>query len=149
MIIRKMTSADIFSAAEIEKKCFVHPWSEQSFESEMSRENSVFLMAFDGETPVGYVGLSSVLDEGYMGNLAVIDAYRRKGIGKTLMLELIKECQALDLAFVTLEVRASNQPAIRLYQNLGFTQVGCRKNYYKEPLEDALLLTKYFKETEI
>lgn len=149
MIIRKMTAADIFSAAEIEKKCFVHPWSEQSLASEMSRENSVFLMAFDGETPVGYVGLSSVLDEGYMGNLAVIDAYRRKGIGKALMLELIKECQALNLAFVTLEVRSSNEPAIRLYQNLGFTQVGCRKNYYKEPLEDALLLTKYFKETEI
>lgn len=149
MIIRKMTAADISSAAEIEKQCFVHPWSEQSIESEMSRENSVFLMAFDGENPIGYVGLSVVLDEGYMGNLAVTESYRRRGIGKALMNELIKECKSLDLAFITLEVRASNIPAVKLYQSLGFTQVGLRKNYYKEPLEDAWLLTKYFKEIEI
>lgn len=147
MIIRKMTAADIPLAAEIEKMCFVHPWSEQSIESEMCRENSVFLMAFEGENPAGYVGLSAVLDEGYMGNLAVYESYRRKGIGRALMLELIKECKALDLAFITLEVRASNTPAIKLYESLGFAQVGRRKNYYKEPLEDALLLTKYFKET--
>lgn len=149
MIIRKMTAADIPFAAEIEKKCFVHPWSEQSISEEMSRDNSVFLMAFDGETSVGYVGLSSVLDEGYMGNLAVIESYRRKGIGKALMLELIKECQALDLAFITLEVRVTNTPAVKLYEALGFAQVGLRKNYYKEPLEDALLLTRYFKEIKI
>lgn len=146
MIIRKMTNADIRFAAEIEKKCFVHPWSEQSIESEFSRENSIFLMAFEGESPVGYIGLSSVVDEGYIGNLAVVEDYRRKGIGKALMNELLTQCKALDLAFATLEVRASNTPAIKLYEGLGFTQVGCRKNYYKEPLEDALLLTLYFKE---
>lgn len=149
MIIRKMTAADIHLAAEIEKQCFVHPWSEQSIEGELSKENSVFLMAFEGNTPVGYVGLSSVLDEGYMGNLAVIESYRRNGIGKALMNELIKECKTLDLAFVTLEVRASNEPAVKLYENLGFVQVGLRKNYYKEPADDALLLTKYFKETNL
>ncbi len=146
MIIRKMTNANISIAAEIEKKCFVHPWSEQSIESEFSRENSIFLMAFEEETPVGYVGLSVVLDEGYIGNLAVVEDYRRKGIGKALMLELINECKTLDLAFVTLEVRVSNEPAVKLYESLGFTQVGCRKNYYKDPIEDALLLTLYFKE---
>lgn len=145
MIIRKMTAEDIKSAAEIEKKCFVHSWSEQSIESEMNRENSVFLIAFEGELPVGYVGLSSVLDEGYMGNLAVIENYRRQGIGKALMLKLVEECESLDLAFITLEVRASNSPAIKLYEALGFTKAGCRKNYYKEPIEDALLLTKYLK----
>ncbi|MDO4419010.1 MAG: ribosomal protein S18-alanine N-acetyltransferase [Ruminococcus sp.] len=145
MIIRRMTNADIPFAAEIEKKCFVHPWSEQSIESELIRGKSVFLMAFDDEIPIGYVGLSTVLDEGYMGNLAVIEAYRRRGMGKALMKELIRECKAMDLAFVTLEVRASNTPAIKLYEALGFVQVGCRKNYYKEPLEDALLLTLNFK----
>lgn len=146
MIIRKMTADDILSAAEIERKCFVHPWSEQSIESEMNRENSVFLMAFEGSVPVGYVGLSIVLDEGYMGNLAVIEPFRRKGIGKALMKELLKSSKAFGLAFVTLEVRESNTPAIKLYEALGFIEVGRRKNYYKEPLEDALLLTKYFKE---
>lgn len=146
MIIRKMTDADIKNAAEIEKLCFVHPWSEQSIKDEMAKENSVFLMAYEGENPIGYVGLSVVFDEGYMGNLAVIEAYRRNGVGRALMRELLNECLKLDLAFATLEVRASNIPAIKLYQSFGFDEVGRRKNYYKEPLEDALLLTKFFKE---
>lgn len=146
MIIRRMSAADIPFAAEIERLCFVHPWSEQSINEEMSKENSVFLMAFEDETPIGYVGLSTVLDEGYMGNLGVIENYRRKGIGRALMNELINECKAMDSAFVTLEVRASNTPAVKLYESLGFTEAGRRKNYYKEPLEDAILMTLYFKE---
>lgn len=146
MIIRRMTAADVSFAAEIEKKCFVHPWSEQSIESEMSKENSVFLMAFEGENPMGYVGLDVVFDEGYMGNLAVLSQYRRNGVGRALMNELISECSKLDLAFVTLEVRVSNTPAVNLYKSMGFDEVGRRKNYYKEPLEDALLLTKFFTE---
>lgn len=146
MIIRRMTAEDIKFAAEIEKLCFVHPWSEQSIKDEMDKENSIFLMAFEGEQPIGYVGLSVVYDEGYMGNLAVVENYRRKGTGRALMDELLKCCQSLDLAFATLEVRVSNIPAVSLYKSLGFDEVGRRKNYYKEPLEDALLLTKYFKE---
>lgn len=146
MIIRKMTADHIKYAAEIEKECFVHPWSEQSLQGEMTKENSVFLMAFEDENPVGYVGLSVVLDEGYMGNLAVLCDYRRRGIGKALMDELLEECIKLDLAFATLEVRESNIPAVKLYKGLGFEEIGRRRNYYKEPLEDALLLTKYFKE---
>ena len=146
MIIRKMTADDVKHAAEIEKLCFVHPWSEQSIKDEMDKENSVFLMAFEDENPMGYVGLSVVFDEGYMGNLAVIESYRRKGTGRALMNELLDQCQSLDLAFATLEVRSSNTPAVSLYKSLGFNEVGRRKNYYKEPLEDALLLTKFFKE---
>ena len=146
MIIRKMTADDVKHAAEIEKLCFVHPWSEQSIKDEMDKENSVFLMAFEDENPMGFVGLSVVFDEGYMGNLAVIESYRRKGTGRALMNELINECKAMDSAFVTLEVRASNTPAVKLYESLGFTEAGRRKNYYKEPLEDAILMTLYFKE---
>ncbi len=146
MIIREMTAEDVFLAADIEKLCFVHPWSEHSIESEMSGENSIFLMAFDEDKAVGYVGLSAVLDEGYMGNLAVIEEYRRKGIGRSLMNELLRICKDKDFSFVTLEVRESNLPAIKLYLSLGFERAGVRKNYYKEPKENALLLTKYFKE---
>ena len=102
-------------------------------------------MAFENEKPIGYVGLSVVFDEGYMGNLAVIEEYRRKGVGRMLMKELICECKKLSLAFATLEVRDSNTPAVSLYKSLGFDEVGRRKNYYKEPLEDAILLTKFFK----
>lgn len=146
MIIRKMCDADVKYVAEIEKLCFVHPWSEQSIRDEMDKENSVFLMAFEGENPIGYVGLSVVFDEGYMGNLAVVKAYRKKGVGRALMNELINDCIKLNLAFATLEVRESNTPAVNLYKSLGFEEVGRRKNYYKEPFEDALLLTKFFKE---
>ena len=146
MIIRRMTAADIPFAAEIEKFCFVHPWSEQSINEEMSKEKSVFLMAFEDETPIGYAGLSTVIDEGYMGNLGVKEEYRRKGTGRALMNELIRECREMNLAFITLEVRASNIPAVKLYEALGFTEAGRRKNYYKEPLEDAILMTLYFKE---
>lgn len=149
MQIRKMTAEDIPFAAEIEKLCFVHPWSEQSITQELCRDGSVFLMAFEENRAVGYVGLSTVLDEGYMGNLAVIADFRRKGVGRALMTELIKACEESQLSFVTLEVRSSNIPAISLYNSLGFNQVGLRKNYYKEPVEDALLLTKFLKETNI
>lgn len=149
MIIEKMIADHIKAAAEIEKKCFVHPWSEQSLESEMSGENSIFLIASEGEVPIGYVGLSVVLDEGYMGNLAVVEDYRRKGVGRALMKELIDKSKEQNLAFITLEVRPSNTPAVKLYESLGFKEAGRRKNYYKEPTEDALLLTKYFNETEI
>lgn len=149
MIIEKMTADHIKAAAEIEKKCFVHPWSEQSLESEMNGENSIFLIASEGEVPIGYVGLSVVLDEGYMGNLAVVEDYRRKGVGRALMKELIDKSKEQKLAFITLEVRPSNTPAVKLYESLGFKEAGRRKNYYKEPTEDALLLTKYFNETEI
>ena len=146
MIIREMTAADVPLAAEIEKLCFAHPWSEQSIESEMSSENSVFLMAFEEDKAIGYVGLSAVLDEGYMGNLAVTEQYRRNGVGRSLMNELMRICRDKDFSFVTLEVRESNLPAVNLYISLGFERVGVRKNYYKEPTENALLLTKYFKE---
>lgn len=149
MIIEKMTADHIKAAADIEKKCFVHPWSEQSLESEMNGENSIFLIASEGEVPIGYVGLSVVLDEGYMGNLAVVEDYRRKGVGRALMKELIDKSKEQNLAFITLEVRPSNTPAVKLYESLGFKEAGRRKNYYKEPTEDALLLTKYFNETEI
>ena len=149
MIIRAMTAADIPFAADIENKCFAHPWSEHSIESEMNSENSVFLMAFEEDKAIGYVGLSAVLDEGYMGNLAVVDEYRRKGIGRALMKELLRICKDKDFSFVTLEVRESNLPAINLYLSLGFERVGVRKNYYKEPMENALLLTKYFKEINL
>lgn len=143
MIIKEMTARHIKAAAEIEKQCFVHPWSEQSLASEMQGENSIFLMAFEGEEPVGYVGVSVIVDEGYMGNLAVLEKYRRQGVGRALMTELINRSKEQKLAFITLEVRPSNIPAVKLYESLGFIEAGRRKNYYKDPNEDALLLTKF------
>lgn len=141
--ICRMIREDALKAAFIEQEVFVHPWSEQSILGELLKEGSVFFMAFCQGEPVGYVGLSSVLDEGYMGNLAVKAQFRRTGVGKALMKALIKECENMKLSFVTLEVRESNLPAVRLYESLGFKAVGLRKGYYKEPLENAVLMTLY------
>ena len=102
------------------------------------------LAAVDGDTLVGYIGVQTVLDEGYINNVAVRPEYRRRGIAAALISLLAERAQAIGLAFMTLEVRESNVPAIALYEKLGFTTVGKRKNYYEKPREDAILMTIFF-----
>ena len=103
-----------------------------------------FIVAEDGEGGVlGYAGLQVVLDEGYIDNIAVEEAARRHGVGDAL-LDVFCRFGEVNLAFLTLEVRASNQAAIALYEKHGFTQAGLRKNYYDKPREDAVLMTRYF-----
>ena len=89
--------------------------------------------------------MSYVLDEGYISNVAVSAEYRRQGIADALINKLCERAEELDLSFVTLEVRKSNDPAIALYSKYGFVPVGERKNYYEQPRENALLMTKYMK----
>lgn len=128
--------------AALEAMCFSAPWSERSVESELTNPLSLWIVAMDGDTVAGYVGSQSVLGEADMMNLAVLPEYRRQGIGGMLVAELIRQLQAGNVRCLTLEVRASNQGAIALYQNLGFQQVGRRTNYYTNPKEDALILRK-------
>ena len=104
-----------------------------------------FLVALDGERVIGYVGMMNVLDEGYISNVAVMESYRRQKIGDMLISELVKRANDLELALVTLEVRASNEPAKALYAKHGFEVVGIRKGYYTKPKEDAVLMTVYLK----
>ena len=92
---------------------------------------------------VGYIGMQHILDEGYLANVAVDSAYRRSGVGAALLQRLLAFAQQEKLAFITLEVRQSNQPAIRFYQKYGFEVVGRRRNFYESPTEDALLMTKF------
>ena len=92
---------------------------------------------------LGYAGLHVVLDEGYIANVAVEEPARRHGVASALLDVYCRFGQA-NLAFLTLEVRASNDPAIGLYEKLGFRQVGLRKNYYRNPKEDALILRMEF-----
>ena len=91
---------------------------------------------------LGYVGSQSVLGEGDMMNLAVAPAFRRQGIAEKLVLALCSALLEKNVRSLTLEVRASNQPAKALYEKLGFSQVGKRPNYYRNPREDALILRK-------
>lgn len=128
---------------ELEKLCFSMPWSYDMLRSQLPDDRHVFLTAErDGEV-AGYVGMMYILDEGYISNVAVSPEYRRKGLGDRLISALMERAALLKLAFVTLEVRASNTPAIELYNKHGFVPVGQRKNYYDLPKEDAILMTKF------
>ena len=139
-----MTAAHLDGVLAIENECFSHPWSRRSLESELENETSRFLAAVENGKVIGYIGMSAVLDEGYMFNVAVDSQFRKKGVGSALVRELVTYCQKHNFAFLTLEVRESNAPAIALYSRFGFVRVGERKSYYSDPDENALLMTKYF-----
>ena len=128
--------------AELENICFHDPWSERSIASELENPLSYWLVAMDGEKLVGYVGSQTVLGETDMMNVAVCPDYRRQGIAEGLILALIADLKARESHCLTLEVRASNDPARALYESLGFVLVGTRRNYYHNPKEDALILRK-------
>ena len=130
----------------IERQCFSCPWTLEQLRSQLGGERHVFLAAVDtGGAVLGYVGMMHVLDEGYISNVAVAPAYRRQGVAGTLISALMTRAEELALAFVTLEVRAGNEPAKALYAKHGFVPVGRRKNYYDLPKEDAILMTRFWK----
>lgn len=128
---------------QLEQLCFSVPWPRDALRRQLPDDNHVFLAATDGGRVLGYVGMMFVLDEGYISNVAVAPAFRRRGIADALIAELLRRADALSLSFVTLEVREHNIPAISLYENCGFVRVGLRKKYYQKPCENAVLMTKY------
>lgn len=140
--IERMKENHVPQIAALEKSIFSDPWSENSVKSELSNPLSLWLVAADGETVAGYIGSQTVLGESDMMNLAVRESYRRSGVGRALVEALIEALRAVGSECLTLEVRFSNLPAIRLYESLGFSQVGIRKNYYEKPREDARIFKK-------
>lgn len=141
---RKMSVGDAQKIAALEKLCFSAPWSENAISGELTNPLSFWVVAVDDDRLAGYVGSQSVLGEADMMNLAVDPAYRRQGVGKRLVSTLIDNLMANDVKCLTLEVRASNEQAIALYQQLGFSEIGLRPKYYSNPKEDALILRKDF-----
>ena len=137
-----MDESHVAAIAQLEKLCFNDPWSEKSIVSELNNKLSFWLVAMEGDTLVGYVGSQSVLGESDMMNIAVHPEYRRKGIAEALVLALVDGLSGRGNHSLMLEVRVSNDPAIALYEKLGFHQVGRRPNYYRNPKEDALILRK-------
>ena len=148
MIVEQMAERHIAAIAAIERDCFHDPWTENGLREELELENNLFLAAVEEDAVVGYVGCQTVLDEGYITNVAVSPAHRRKGVAARLLTELRIKAEEKGLSFVTLEVRASNEPAIALYRGAGYVEVGVRRNFYTNPKEDALLMTCFLKETE-
>lgn len=140
--ILPMTAEDIAQVAALERACFSDPWPESVLENELQNELSFWLVAKQDGEVLGYVGSQSVLDEADMMNLAVRESARRQGVAKALVLALCRALSKKGVRSLTLEVRDSNEPAIRLYEALGFAQVGKRPNYYFHPKEDARILRK-------
>lgn len=143
MIVMKIIKAErqnIADIAKIEKACFSTPWTEKSIAESLENPNTHFYIAFIDGIAAGYMGLQIFSGEGYVTNIATLPQFRRQGIAKALLAETMKN----DMEFITLEVRKSNTPAITLYKQLGFEEVGTRPKFYRNPDEDALLMTKYF-----
>ena len=142
--IVKMNEGHVAPIAQLEKLCFSDPWSENSIASELNSRLSYWLVAVENGEVLGYIGSQSVLGESDMMNVAVHPDHRRRGIAEALVTALSKDLKARDNVCLTLEVRASNAPAIALYEKLGFAQIGLRKNYYRNPKEDAVIMRKEF-----
>ena len=142
MILEKMNPVHVSQIAQLEKICFSDPWSENSIASELDNKLAFWLVAAEGETVAGYIGSQTVMDETDMMNVAVHPDFRRKGIAEALVNGLVEQLKTMDSHCLTLEVRASNAPAIALYEKLGFAEIGRRRNYYRNPREDALILRK-------
>ena len=142
MMIVPMNESHVPHVAELEKICFSDPWSEKSVASELNNSLSCWLVAVENGVVTGYVGSQTVIDESDMMNIAVHPDFRRQGIAEALVGELVSRLRDNDVHCLLLEVRASNEAAISLYQKLGFTQVGRRPKYYRNPREDALILRK-------
>lgn len=138
----RMKEAHVAQIAELEKQCFSDPWSEKSVASELENPLALWLAAVENGRVLGYAGSQTVMDETDMMNIAVHPDFRHQGIAKGLIESLIAELKERGSHCLTLEVRLSNMPAVSLYEKLGFTQIGRRPNYYRNPKEDALILRK-------
>ena len=140
-----MNADHLDEVAELERICFSTPWSRNMLAEELDNMLSAFLVALDdADRVVGYAGAQVNLDEGYITNVAVRPECRRQGVAAKLLQVFLDFAKANKLAFLTLEVRASNYDAIALYGSRGFRSVGRRKNYYEHPKEDAIIMTLEF-----
>ena len=141
---RKLKLRDLNAIEEIERTSYPTPWSRSMFAGELAKPSSICLGAFDGDKDelVGYLIISRYVDAWHVMNIAVAPEFRRKGIARRLM-ERLFEVTARDARRgYTLEVRVSNEAAIRLYEELGFRARGVRRGYYTDNREDALIMWK-------
>lgn len=140
----ELTAEHLTAVALLEQQCFAEPWSEAAL-SLLCREGGVGVVIPDesGTTAKAYGGMTVVLDEGSITNIAVRPDLRRQGLGRAVVEALLERSRALGVTDVYLEVRVSNEAAISLYRSLGFAVVGTRKNFYKQPTEHAYTMHRH------
>ena len=141
--LRSMQDADLEAVHEIECQIFSVPWSISTFAKDLMSDKTNYIVALSDGRIVGYAGLWKMFDEGHINNIGVHPDYWRQGIGEQLLLELLVRGRKMGILNFTLEVRASNTGAIKLYEKCGFVSVGERKNYYIEPNENAVIMWLY------
>lgn len=142
MILREMMIDDLDEVMELEEELFAVPWTKEGFFTFLTRDDAMFLVVEEKGKILGYCGLLMVLDEGDVLNVAVKKDRQREGIGNFLMESMMRLAAEREISIIHLEVRKSNETAIRLYERLGFERDGIRKGYYTDPVEDAILMTK-------
>ena len=145
MTIVNVTASLLEQVEELEKRCFSLPWTWEMLMSQLPDDEHEFLAAVDESGKLlGYVGMMTVLDEGYISNVAVAEKARRQGIADTLLARLDTVAAEYALSFISLEVRESNLPAIQLYEKHGYEKTGMIPNCYTLPKENALVMTKTY-----
>lgn len=142
MNISRMKKEELQQVAALEAENFTMPWSEKSFEEALSNEDALYLTAKEGEKVIGVCGLFNHFGEADIQNVSVAKSMQGQGIGTAMMKSLLAEGERLGITSFTLEVRVSNLPAIRIYEKLGFSFEGIRKNFYEKPREDAMIMWK-------
>lgn len=138
--IQPMCEADLDEVAVIERLCFGERWSVNAFRSELAKGNCIYHVAHLDGRPVGYIGYWLILEEAHITAVAVRPDLQQRGFGAELVLHALDDCMARGGKWMTLEVRASNLAAQRLYEGFGFRTLGRRKGYYHDDQEDALIM---------
>ena len=142
--IKPMNKGDIEIVSQIEKNNFSEPWSYDSFVTQTEKDYAVNFTSHFAGMPIGYICCDNILGEVNINTVAVDDNFRNHSIGTKLINKVVEWCKKNNAELLTLEVRESNTPAICLYKKCGFEIIGKRKNFYSKPVEDALIMTKYF-----
>ena len=140
--IQRMQKSDVDNVINIEERAYgEHHWSKESFLNELSNDLARYYAAFDLDgNLVGYAGCWQILEEVHITNIAVSPDFRRQKIGERLLRQIIDDCYKNKAKYITLEVRVSNNPAIKMYEKYGFKSLGVRKGYYQNNNEDALIM---------
>ena len=144
--LRRASEEDLDWIASLEESSFSAAASRETLSAQLSDGRHIFLIASLDGLRAGYMSFDTVLDECYVDNVCTAPEYRRRGVASALVSAACAAASDMGCSFITLEVRASNNPAISLYERQGFRRVGLRPGYYERPREDAVIMTFDFKE---
>lgn len=140
MIIRRMTEQDIPVVAKLEQMIFTDPWSENVYKQTLALDNVVYLVVEEDGEVIGVSGIQNIVGDGEITNVMIAPEYRGRGYAYQMLQSLLEEGAKIGVTDYTLEVRCSNENAIRLYEKLGFVSEGIRPGFYEHPKEDAVIM---------